>query len=177
MVQSRASTSHWLMYSWVSTRFRSFHMLLGLSLCVPRYQFTYCQCTKLIHFQPVRKFLVKIDTTKMDVWGVVFTPPVGCSRPRSAVNDLTCNKVKRNRESRHVWGFVQRRQTTGLSVLSCRFARKLICGLSFELSWAPPGIAPLPPTGGRTRWLVPSLILPEWHWPELLFSRFLVYTV
>ena len=44
----------------------------------------------------------------------------------------------------------------------------------FELLWAPPGIAPLSPPGGRTRWLVPVLILPEWHWPELSFSRFLV---
>ena len=38
----------------------------------------------------------------------------------------------------------------------------------------PPGITPLPPTRGRTRWLVPLLILPEWHGPELSFSRFLV---
>ena len=30
--------------------FRSLHTLLGLSFCVPRYQFTCCQCTKLIHF-------------------------------------------------------------------------------------------------------------------------------
>ena len=30
--------------------FRLLHTLLGLSFCVPRYQFTCCQCTKLIHF-------------------------------------------------------------------------------------------------------------------------------
>ena len=30
--------------------FRSLHTLLGLSFCVPRYQFTCCQCTNLIHF-------------------------------------------------------------------------------------------------------------------------------
>ena len=32
-----------------------------------RYQFTCCQCTKLIHFQPVREFLVEVHTAKMDV--------------------------------------------------------------------------------------------------------------
>ena len=58
----------------------------------------------------------------MDMWGVVFTHPIGCSRLLSAVIDLTATKW--NLESRHVWGFVERRQTTALSVLSCRFARK-----------------------------------------------------
>ena len=57
------------------------------------------------------------------------------------------------------------------------FCTSLMCGLFIELLWAPPGIAPLPPTGGRTRWLVPILILPEWHWPELSFTRFLVKMV
>ena len=54
------------------------------------------------------------------------------------------------------------------------FCTSFMCGLSIELLWAPPGIAPLPPTGGRTRWLVPILIVPEWHWLELSFTRFLV---
>ena len=45
---------------------------------------------------------------------------------------------------------------------------------SFELLWTPPGITPLPPTGGRTRWLMPLPILPKWHGPELLCSTFLV---
>ena len=45
----------------------------------------------------------------------------------------------------------------------------------FELLWTPPGIAPLPPTaGGRTRWLVPLLILLVGHGPEFSCSRFLV---
>ena len=39
--------------------------------------------------------------------------------------------------------------------------------------WAPPWIAPLPPTGGRTRWLVPILILPEWHWPWVVVHQIL----
>ena len=32
---------------------------------------------------------------KMDVWGVVFTPPVGCSRLLSAVDDLTATNLKK----------------------------------------------------------------------------------
>ena len=43
-----------------------------------------------------------------------------------------CNKIRKKRESRTSEGYFQRRQTTGLSVLSCRFARKLICGLSLN---------------------------------------------
>ena len=55
--------------------FRSLHTLLGLSFCVPRYQFTCCQSIKVIHFNPVREFLVEIHTAKMDVWGAgVHTP-------------------------------------------------------------------------------------------------------
>ena len=33
---------------------------------------------------------------KCDVWGVLFTPPVGCSRLLSAVNDLTTTSLKKN---------------------------------------------------------------------------------
>ena len=50
---------------------------------------------------------------KMDVWGVVFTPP-GCSRLLPALNDLTATNLK-NLESRHVWGFVTRRHSQRVS--------------------------------------------------------------
>ena len=118
--------------------------------------------TNVFSFYPVREFLVQLHTAKTVLWGVVFTPPVDCSRPRSAVNDPIVTKEE-NRESRTSEVFYKE-QTTGLPVLSCRFARKLMCGVSFELLSAPPEIAPLPTTGGRTRWLLPSLS----------FSRFLV---
>ena len=88
---------------------------------------------------------------------------VGCSRPPSAVNDPTATKEKVKVARLR---FIPKRQTTGL--------RWSHLWTFFEMLWAPPGIAPLPPTGGRTRWLVPVLILPEWHWPKLSFSRFLV---
>ena len=65
-----------------------------------------CRCTNLFNFWPVREFLVEIHTAKTVLWGVVFTPPVGYSRPPSAVNDPTATKWnKKNRESRtsEVW--------------------------------------------------------------------------
>ena len=113
----------------------SFHMLGVHSTCC-------CACCSVLRvtnsmvvnapnlftFWPVREFLVEIHTAKMDLWGVVFTPPVGCRRPPSAVNDPTATNEKTWKS--HVWGFVQRRQTTVL--LPCRFARKLICGLSLN---------------------------------------------
>ena len=151
----------------------SFHMLqviphvVGLVvLCseVPIHMLSMHQTYSI--FDLYKEFLVEVHTAKKDVCGVVFTLPVGWSRLPSAVNNPTATNLK-NLECRHVWGFVQRRQTTSPPVLSCRFARKLICGLSFNLSWAPPGIIPLPPAGRRTRWLVPPLIFPEWHWSEL----------
>ena len=53
---------------------------------------------------------------KWTVWGVVFTPPVGCSRLLSAVDDLTATNQKSLKfdTSEVVW----RNGTTGLSVLS-----------------------------------------------------------
>ena len=49
MAQSTAFTSHW-MYSWVSSCFGSFNMLLCLLLCTSCHQFNCCQCAKLTHF-------------------------------------------------------------------------------------------------------------------------------
>ena len=53
---------------------------------------------------------------KCDVWGVVFTPPVGCNKLLSAVNDLTATnqKILQVDTSEVVW----RIGTTGLPVLS-----------------------------------------------------------
>ena len=111
VVQSTAFTSHW-MYSWVFTCFSSLHMLLGLSLCVPNS--LVINAPNLFTFWLVREFLVQIHTAKMDLWGVVLT-----------------HRNKKFWKS-HDWGFIQRRQTTGLPVLPCRFARKLIFGLSLN---------------------------------------------
>ena len=102
-------------------------------------------------------FLWRFTLRKRVFWGVVFTLPVGCSRPPSVVNGpMQQNREQKKSWKSHVWGFIQRRQTTGVTVLSCRFARNLICGLSSEL-WAAPWVSPLPHTGGRTWWLVPVL--------------------
>ena len=147
------------------------HWLLGFSLCTSCHQCNCCDCNILFHFWPVREFLVEIHTAKMVLWGVVFTPAVGCSRPPSAVNDPTAKRkiVKVARLKKYPK--TANNGSHGSIMSLCTFA---YLWTFFELLWAPPRIAPLPPTGGSTRWLVPVLILPEWHWPELSFSRFLV---
>ena len=153
--------------------FRSLHTLLGFSLCISFHQFNCCRCTNLFNFWPACEFLVEIHTAKTVLWGVVFTPPVGYSTPPSAVNDPTATNYNKSWKS-HVWGFTYRRQTTGLPVLSCRFARKLICGLSlnyYELHQESLHCHRLEEE------------LDDWcqywyiqngHWPEVSFSRFLV---
>ena len=154
---------------------RSLHTLLGFSLCTSCHQFNCCRCTYLFNFWPVREFLVEIHTAKMVLWGVVFAPTVGCSRPPSAVNDPSAtNKRKKNVKVARL-RFYPKTANNGSprSIMSlCMYAQ---LWTFFELLWAPPRIAPLPPSaGGRTRWWVPSLVFPEWNWPELSFSRFLV---
>ena len=79
-----------LMYSWVSSCFSSVYMLLCLSLCVPNSLVV--TVPNLFTFWPVRESLVEIHTAKTDLWSVVFTPPVGCRRTPSTVNDLTATK-------------------------------------------------------------------------------------
>ena len=153
--------------------FRSLHTLLGFSICTSCRQFNlllyqfipFLTCTRI----PCRDS--HCENGSFEVLSLHL--PVGYSRPPSAVNDPTAPKWER---------FVKvARLRFDPKTANNRFHRSimslytsLMCGLSFELLWAPPGIAPLPPTGGRTPWLVPVLILPEWHKPELSFSRFLV---
>ena len=167
MAQSTASTSH-RVYSWVSSCFSSLRMLLGLSLYISCHQVNCCQCTKLFHFLTCTGIHCGDSHCENGLVRWCLYTPRRLQQTAVSCKRSNCNKIK-NLENRTSEGFVQTQQTTGLPVLSCRFARELIRG-----SWAPPGIGPLPPTGGRTRWLVPFLILPEWHWPELLFSRFFV---
>ena len=142
----------WSMYSWVSTCFKFIPHVVGLvALCD---EFSCCQCTKLIHFLTCTGIPCKDSHCENGLVRCCLYTSRRLQQTAVSCKRSCCNKIKKL-ESRHVWGFVQRRQTTGLSVLSCRFARKLIRGLSFFLSWAPQRIAPLPPSGGRTRWLVP----------------------
>ena len=51
----------------------------------------------------------------MDLWGVVITNPVGCSRPTVNCKRSNCNKPQKNLESRHVWGVVNRRHSQRVS--------------------------------------------------------------
>ena len=112
---------------------------------------------------------------KCDVWGVLFTLPVGCSRLLSAVNDLTRTKKL---AKCHFWAALWKNRTTGLPVLHAALSRAQMC-LIFWIWWAPPGIVPLPPRcagWSRRRW-VPLLVLPGRNQCESLFSRLTVKTV
>ena len=62
---------------------------------------------------------------KCDVWGVLFTPPVGCRRLLSAVNGLTT--TKKNLAKCHFWAALWRNCTTGLPVSSCCSLHELSC--------------------------------------------------
>ena len=136
--------------------FRSLYTLLGFSLCTSCHQLIVVAVPINSISEPVREFLVEIHTAEMDLWGVVFTHPVGCSRPPSAVNDPSAKKFQNKSESR-----MSAMSARDLHHGKQRFLRSIvsICTFShfstfFELLWAQPGIAPLPPTRGRTWWLV-----------------------
>ena len=62
---------------------------------------------------------------KCDVWGVLFTPPIGCSRLLSAVNDLTT--TKKNLAKCHFWAALWRSRTTGRPVLFAALSRAQMC--------------------------------------------------
>ena len=132
VVQSTASTSHWS-YSWVSTCFMSFHMLLGLSLCVPRSLVV--NAPNLFTFWPVREFLVEIHTAKTGLLRCCLDTPRRLQQTAVSYKRSNCSSIetkKTNSWKSFVWGFNQRRNTTGFSVQPCRFACILIYRLSLN---------------------------------------------
>ena len=50
---------------------------------------------------------------KCDVWGVLFTPPVGCSRLLSAVNDLTTTFFLKKKSKVSLWAAKWRSRFNG----------------------------------------------------------------
>ena len=104
-------------------------MLLGLSLCVPN---TCCQCTKLIHFLTCTGIPCRDSHCENGLVRCCLYTSRRLQQTAVSCKQSNCNNIEEKSWKSHVWGFIQRRQTTGLSVLSCRFARKLICGLSFN---------------------------------------------
>ena len=140
--------------------------------------FNLCRCDHfLLNFDLYAKSLYMFTRRKRVLKSVVFTLPVGCRRPTSALNDPIAIKYRKNKTNSwkpFVLGFIQRPNTTGFSVLSFNLCMRPHLSTFFELLWIPPRTTPLPPTGGRTRWWVPFLVLLVGHGPELSFSRFLV---
>ena len=106
-------------------------------------------------------------------WGVVFTTPVGYSRPPSAVNDLSEIKEIEFLKAirlRFSPSFCKKRLPRSIANL-CLPPLSLTF---FDFLGRPPGFSPLPPGGGRTRCRSPFLVLLVGYGPELLSSSFLV---
>ena len=154
--------------------FRSLHTMLGFALCfmssiqlLSLYPFT--------QFWPVREFLVEIHTAKTGRLRCCLYTPSRLQQTAVSCKRSNCNKIE-NKKNKFVkvvrLRFYPKTEHNGFlrSVISLCMRPNLTT--FFALLWTPPGTTPLPPTGRRTRWLVPLLILPEWHGPELSFFRF-----
>ena len=174
------------MLSMVSDASTSSEMVLPVSCISPRKRNTKC---KVLSFwmlwsdgvlssstQSVSQIFAYFTSRKRVFWGVVFTPPVGYSRPPSAVNDLSVTKSNEFLKAiplRFSPKFCKQRVAP--------FDRKPLLASSFiDFLWIlrkTTGFSPLPPGGGRTRCRFPFLVLPVRHRLELLSFSFLVYTV
>ena len=121
-------------------------------------------------FLTCTRILCRDYTAKMVLRGTVFTPPVGCSRPSSAVNGPTA----KNSWTKSVWGFfftkIHKQRVSPffhVALHESSFVDFLWIILSSTRNRT---IG----TNWKNRWMVPVLILPVRHWLELSFSRLLV---
>ena len=104
------------------------HVVVLVALCD---EFSCCQCTKLIHFLtctgiPCRDSHSENGLVRCCLYNSRRLQQTAVSCKRS-----NCNKIKKCWKS-NVWSFIQRWQTMGPPVLSCRFASNLNCGRSFN---------------------------------------------
>ena len=81
--------------------------LLEFSLCTLCQPFNCCPWTNLISFWPAREFLVDIDTAKMFLGSVVFTPSRRLQQTAVSCKRSNCNKIGEKSWKSHVWSFVQ----------------------------------------------------------------------
>ena len=117
------------------------------------------------------------STRKCDVWGVLFTLPVGCSRLLSAVNDLTTTNFKISCKVSLLSSLVKKPLNGSLRSMMPLF-HELRGAWLWWILWAPPGIVPLPPRcAGWRRRRMPFLILPEKNRCKSFLSRLTVKTV
>ena len=108
--------------------------------------------------QSVSQILASFTSRKRVFWGVVFTLPVGYNRPPSVVNDQSVTEWN---------GFVK--------AIRLRFSPKNCKLTFFEFLGRPPGFAPLPPSGKRTRRRCPLFDSADNAW--LKSERFLIGSV
>ena len=113
---------------------------------------------------------------KCDVWGVLFTSPVGCS---TLLSGFDCyNKKRINLSKCHSEQLSEKAASTGRFVLWCRSCHDLRGTWLWWVLWAPPVVIPLPPwCAGWRRRRMPFLILPERKRCKSLIFRLTVKTV
>ena len=104
---------------------------------------------------PVCEFFVIVHTAKTGLLRCcLYTPSVTVDRRQQ-------NRI--NSWKPFVWGFTQRSVDNGLHRSILNLCIHSLSLTFFEFSGRPPGFTPLPPSGGRTRWRLPLLVLPRWH--------------
>ena len=129
-----------------------------------------CRSTNLFNFWPVREFLVEIHTAKSGLLRCCLYTQRRLQQTTVSCKRSNCKKKKR--EQQKIVKVARLRYYP--KTANNEFLRSIMSLCMYPHSSTFLGITPLPPTGGRTRWLVPLLILPEWHWPEFSLSKFLV---
>ena len=157
--------------------FKLLHTLWGFSLYTSCHQFNCCRCTKFIQILTCTRIPWNCSHCEKGLLKCCLYTPRRLQQTAVSCKRSNCNKIeniKKNRECRSsvVLSKDGKQRVSPFYHVALHVSSFVDFHLNFL--WAPPGIAPLPPTGGRTRWLVPVLILPEWHWLELSFSRFVV---
>ena len=95
-------------------------------------EFTCCKCTKLTHFLTCTGIPCRVSHCENGLVRCCLYTTRRLQQTAVTCTRSNCNKFWKYLENRHVWGSVQRRQTTGPPVLSCRFAFMLICGRSLN---------------------------------------------
>ena len=151
-------------------------VLVALHSC---HHFTCCQCSHILTFHLyVNSLQIFVDshTAKTGLLRCCLYTSRRLQWTAVSCKRSICNKIenkKTNSWKPFVWGFAQRSNTTGFRSI-INLCMRPLSSTFFEFLGRSPGSTPLPPTGGRTRWWVPFLVLPVGQRSKWSFSRFLV---
>ena len=105
-----------------------------VSLCTSCRQFNCCRCNPSIQFLTCTRIPCRDSHCENGFWRCCLYTPRRLQQTAVSCKRSNCNKIENNKKSWKslVWSFIQIRQTTGFSVLSCRFACILIYRLSLN---------------------------------------------